>query len=80
MHLANPVSGDFSVGVTGGWIEGGDWLHAVRGVTIAGNLFDLLTGVDAVGRDLQFASPPTVIVTCSGSPTLRVSSLVVSGL
>jgi PmbA protein len=80
MHLANPVSGDFSVGVTGGWIEAGGWVHAVRGVTIAGNLIDLLAGVDAVGRDLQFASPPTVIVACSGSPTLRVSSLVVSGV
>jgi len=79
IHTANPVSGDFSVGVTGGWIESGEWVHAVRGVTIAGNLFELLQRIDAVGDDLQFFTFPRVLVTCAGSPTLRVASLVVSG-
>jgi PmbA protein len=54
MHTVNPVSGDFSVGVGGLWIEGGEIQFPVRGLAVAGNLLTLFQRVDAVGNDLRF--------------------------
>ena len=72
MHTANPISGDFSVGASGIWIEKGELTRPVRGVAIAGNIMDLLGAVDAVGSDLEFFGG-------KGAPTLRVSSMSLSG-
>lgn len=72
MHTANPISGDFSVGVAGLWIENGEFIHPVRGVAIAGNIMDLLMAVDGVGNDLKFYGG-------KGAPTLRVARLIISG-
>lgn len=72
MHTANPISGDFSVGATGIWIENGEFTRPVRGVAIAGNILELLAGVDAVGNDLRFFGP-------HGAPTLRIGRITVSG-
>jgi PmbA protein len=72
LHTANPISGDFSVGVTGLWIEKGETAFPVRGIAISGNLIDLFKSVDAVGNDLKFYGP-------FGSPTLRVSQLNIAG-
>ncbi len=72
MHTADPVSGDFSVGANGLWIESGEFSFPVRGVTIAGNVVDLLHSIDAVGDDLKFYGS-------SGSPTVRISNLLISG-
>lgn len=72
MHTANPISGDFSVGATGLWIEQGRLSYPVRGLAIAGNIRELLAAVDAVGRDLRFFGG-------QGAPTVRVSKLSVSG-
>jgi len=72
MHTADPVSGDFSVGVSGLWIERGNLSFPVHGVTIAGNLLDLLNCIDAVGDDLEFYGS-------LGSPTIRISDLLISG-
>ncbi|WP_273483359.1 TldD/PmbA family protein [Desulforamulus ruminis] len=72
MHTANPISGDFSVGASGIWIEKGELTRPVRGVAIAGNIMDLLEAVDAVGSDLEFFGG-------KGAPTLRVSSMSLSG-
>ncbi|MCL4440251.1 MAG: metallopeptidase TldD-related protein, partial [Firmicutes bacterium] len=52
MHTANPISGDFSVGASGIWIENGRLTKPVRGVAIAGNILDLLNEVEGVGSDL----------------------------
>lgn len=71
-HTANPISGDFSVGATGFWIEKGKKAYPVREITIAGNILDLLKGVDAVGSDLHFSGR-------TGSPSLRVKELSISG-
>jgi len=71
-HMANPISGDFSVGATGFWIEKGIKVHPVREITIAGNILDLMTNVDAVGSDLRFSGR-------IGSPTLRVKELSIGG-
>jgi PmbA protein len=72
MHTADPISGDFSVGVSGLWIERGKFSFPVHGVTIAGNLLHLLNSIDAIGNDLQFYGG-------LGSPTIRISGLLISG-
>lgn len=66
------VSGDFSQGAAGQWIDGGRLTHPVHEVTIAGNLRDMLRDVDAVGRDLVFRGS-------SASPTVRIRRMTVSG-
>ncbi|MDX9974078.1 MAG: TldD/PmbA family protein, partial [FCB group bacterium] len=54
VHTADPISGDFSFGATGLLIENGQLGRPVRGVTIAGNMKDVLRGIVAVGNDLRF--------------------------
>ena len=71
-HTANPISGDFSVGATGFWIEQGKRAYPVREITIAGNILDLMTNVDAVCSDLRFSGR-------TGSPTLRVKEMSIAG-
>jgi PmbA protein len=71
-HTANPISGDFSVGATGFWIENGKKAFPVREITIAGNILDLMKNVDAVGSDLRFSGR-------IGSPSLRVKELSIGG-
>jgi PmbA protein len=48
---ANPVTGDYSRGASGFWVEGGRIRQAVEEVTIAGTLLDMFRGIVAVGRD-----------------------------
>jgi PmbA protein len=66
------VSGDYSQGAAGQWIEKGRLVHPVHEVTIAGNLNQMLRDVDAVGTDLEFRGS-------SASPTLRIRKMTVSG-
>jgi PmbA protein len=66
------VSGDYSQGAAGQWIEKGRFAHPVHEVTIAGNLKQMLMDVDAVGTDLVFRGS-------SASPTLRIRKMTVSG-
>ena len=66
------VSGDYSQGAAGQWIEKGRFVHPVHEVTIAGNLKQMLMDVDAVGTDLVFRGS-------SASPTLRIRKMTVSG-
>jgi PmbA protein len=66
------VSGDYSQGAVGHWIERGRLVHPVHEVTIAGNLKQMLLDVDAVGSDLEWRGS-------SASPTLRIKRMTVSG-
>jgi PmbA protein len=68
----NLVSGDYSQGAVGHWIEKGALTHPVHEVTIAGNLKDMLKDVDAVGSDLVFRGSVA-------APTLRIRRMIVSG-
>jgi PmbA protein len=68
----NLVTGDFSQGAAGQWIEKGRFAHPVHEVTIAGNLKQMLLDVDAVGDDLEFRGSVA-------APTLRVRKMTVSG-
>ncbi|MEE9554459.1 MAG: TldD/PmbA family protein [candidate division Zixibacteria bacterium] len=68
----NPVTGDFSLGASGIWIEKGKLAYPVEGVTVASNLLEILKNIDMVGNDLEFQGP----VSC---PTFRVAEMTVSG-
>jgi PmbA protein len=47
----NLVTGDYSRGAAGYWIEGGEIAYPVEEITIAGNLRDMFLGIVAVGSD-----------------------------
>jgi PmbA protein len=68
----NPVTGDFSRGASGFWIEGGELAFPVTEVTISANFDDLLKRIDMLGNDLDRRSSTVV-------PTLRVSYMTVAG-
>jgi PmbA protein len=50
-HGVNAVTGDYSRGVVGYWIEGGEIAYPVHEVTVAGNLRDLYQRIIAIGDD-----------------------------
>jgi PmbA protein len=50
-HGANNVTGDYSLGAAGFWIEGGEIAYPVEEITIAGNLRDMFKGILAVASD-----------------------------
>jgi PmbA protein len=68
----NLVTGDYSRGATGLWIENGELTHAVEEVTIAGNLPEMLRNVTAIGNDLIFQS-------AVAAPTLRIDGMTIAG-
>jgi PmbA protein len=72
MHTANPISGDFSVGAAGIWVENGKMTKAIRGVAIAGNMLELLRNIDAAADNLRFFGG-------QGAPTLRIQGMSISG-
>lgn len=72
LHTANPITGDFSVGAAGFWVENGKRSYSVKGVTIAGNFHNLLKNVVKTGNDIKF------LHVC-GAPSLLVEDVAVSG-
>lgn len=49
----NGVTGDYSRGASGFWVEHGEMVHPVEEITIAGNLKDIFKGVAAIGDDVD---------------------------
>ena len=77
MHAgANPITGDFSLAAKGFRVVGGRKADAVAQITVAGNFYDLLNSIEAVGGDLEFRHPGA---SCFGSPSLLISSLSIAG-
>jgi PmbA protein len=68
----NMVTGDYSRGAAGLWIENGELSHAVEEVTIAGNLKEMFQNIEMVGNDLEMRGR-----ICS--PTLKISQMTVAG-
>ena len=68
----NPVTGDYSRGAAGLWIEDGRLAFPVEEVTIAGNLLAMFAAIDAVGNDLSFRSTIS-------SPTVKIAKMTVAG-
>jgi PmbA protein len=55
-HGINMVTGDYSRGAAGYWVEGGEIRFPVEEVTIAGNLKDMFKGIAAIGSDVLVRS------------------------
>ncbi|MBK9032856.1 MAG: TldD/PmbA family protein [Myxococcales bacterium] len=68
----NPVTGDFSRGAAGFWIEGGELTFPVSEITVSCNFDQLLQRIDCVGDDLDTRSSTV-------APTVRVSSMTIAG-
>ena len=68
----NMVTGDYSRGAAGLWIEDGEFSYPVEEVTIAGNLKDMFQNIEMVGDDLEMRGR---IV----APTLKISQMTVAG-
>lgn len=72
VHTANPVSGEFSIGVTGLWIENGEVQYPVKEAVISGNILDFFNRIEAVGDDLRFYGNV-------GAPSLIIADVDISG-
>jgi PmbA protein len=68
----NMVTGDYSRGAGGLWIEDGQLTHPVQEITIAGNLKDMFQNIEMIGNDLRWRS--SVV-----SPTLKISEMTIAG-
>ncbi|HYW45137.1 MAG TPA: metallopeptidase TldD-related protein [Bryobacteraceae bacterium] len=68
----NVVTGDYSRGAAGLWIRNGELAFAVSEVTIAGNLKDMLLGLETIGSDLEFRGSVA-------APTLKIGEMTVGG-
>ncbi len=68
----NAVTGDYSRGAVGVWIEDGRLAFPVEEVTIAGNLHEMFAGIEAIGNDLAFRSSVS-------APTVKIAKMTVAG-
>jgi len=68
----NMVTGDYSRGAAGLWIENGELTYAVEEITIAGNLKDIFQNIVAIGNDLVFRGS-------TASPTLCIEGMTIAG-
>ena len=71
-HGINLVTGDYSRGAAGYWVENGEIAHPVEEITIAGNLKDMFLGIAAVGRD-------TVVRGSRRSGSILVDNMTIAG-
>ena len=68
----NVVTGDYSRGAAGLWIENGELTHPVQEITIAGNLKEMLRNITAIGSDLVFRG-------ATAAPTIRIDGMTIAG-
>lgn len=68
----NLVTGDYSQGVRGIWIENGKLTYPVEEITIAGNLKEMLKEIVMVGNDLEFGAE-------IASPTIKIARMTIAG-
>jgi len=68
----NPITGDYSRGAVGVWIENGELTYPVEEITIAGNIKEMLMQIEMVGNDLDFRQK-----ICS--PTIKIERLTIAG-
>ena len=68
----NMVTGDYSRGASGFWIDNGELAYPVEEITIAGNLKQMFKDIQLVGSDLVFRGR-------IASPTLKIGEMMVAG-
>jgi len=71
---ANPVSGEFSVGISGLLIEGGAVTTPVREVTLAGDMIGMLKGIHALGDDARWVPGGSVF-----TPSVAIEGMSIGG-
>lgn len=72
LHMADPITGEFSLGASGRLYEKGKPVRSVRGVTIAGSVASIFKSVSAVANDFRWMGS-------FGSPSFLLSSVTVAG-
>ena len=68
----NMVTGDYSRGAGGMWIENGELAYPVQEITIAGNLKDMFQSIEMVGNDLHWRSS-------TAAPTIKIAEMTIAG-
>ncbi|MGQ0812492.1 MAG: TldD/PmbA family protein [Nitrospiraceae bacterium] len=68
----NMVTGDYSRGASGFWIENGELAYPVEEITIAGNLTQMFADIEMIGNDLVFRGRIT-------SPTIKIAEMTIAG-
>lgn len=68
----NPVTGDYSRGAVGLWIENGAFAYPVEEITIAGNLLEMFKNIEVIGDDLKLRG--TI-----AAPTLKLTRMMIAG-
>lgn len=68
----NMVTGDYSRGAAGLWIENGELTYPVEEITIAGNLKEMFQNIEIVGSDLELRGR-------IASPTIKISQMTIAG-
>jgi PmbA protein len=68
----NGITGDYSRGAVGLWIENGELAYPVEEITVAGNLLDMLQAIEGIGNDL-------VMRDRTSAPTVLIGKMVVAG-
>ncbi|MGH7907530.1 MAG: TldD/PmbA family protein [Candidatus Binataceae bacterium] len=68
----NAVTGDYSRGASGMWIENGEIAFPVQEITIAGNLKEMFMAIDMIGDDLRWRSSTV-------APTIKISEMMIAG-
>jgi PmbA protein len=71
---ANPISGEFSVGISGVLIEGGRLTTPVREVTLAGDIITMLKGIRALGDDARWVPGGSVL-----TPSVAIEGMSIGG-
>ena len=69
---SNTVTGDYSSGAAGLWIENGELAYPVSEITIAGNMQQMLMDLEQIGSDLEFRGS-------IAAPTILIREMTISG-
>ena len=69
-HGVNITTGNYSRGASGFWVENGEIQYPVSGITIAGNLKDMMRNIISVGNDIDNRSNLKVGSTLVGEMTI----------
>jgi PmbA protein len=72
LHTANPITGDFSFGSSGYWMENGKRKYGVRNMAVAGNLKDLFNKIEVSEKEPLFIGHV-------GCPGLKVNDMNIAG-
>jgi len=71
---ANAISGNFSFGASGYLCQGGERIQAVRGITVAGNFYEMLNKISTIGNQQHWDEGRSALM-----PSIRFSDVAISG-